>query len=137
MERPASSRVVAVINSTPDTIEMIRIFLQYAGLVVVSAYTHDIREGRTDIRAFMAEHRPRVVVYDIAPPYDQAWQFFQHIRATPAMQGVRFVITSTNAAHVQRLAGKDDLVYEVIGKPYDLERIAQATKEALKARPVR
>lgn len=129
--------VAAVINSTPDTIEMLRLVLQYAGFVVISAYTHDIRDGRTDIRAFMAEHRPSVVVYDIAPPYDQAWEFFQHLRRTPAMDGVRFVITSTNAGHVQGLAGNDERVYEVIGKPYDLDRIVQATKEALRARPVR
>ena len=129
--------VVAVINSSPDTEEMLRLVLQTAGMIVVSGYTFDIRDGRMDLSAFVREHRPRVIVYDIAPPYDRNAEFFQHLRSTPAVQGCQFVITSTNADYVQKIVGMRDPVYEIIGKPYDLGRIAQATKEALRARPTR
>jgi CheY-like chemotaxis protein len=85
----------------------------------------------------MRQHRPKVIVYDIAPPYEANWRLFQHVRTAPAVQHVQWVITTTNAAHVQKLAGKDEQLYEVVGKPYDLDRICAAVKEAMRARPTR
>ena len=129
--------VIAVYNTSPDTVDMLRLTFQHAGIVVVSAFTYDIRDGKVDLAAFMREHQPKVIIYDVAPPYEANWQLLQHIRRAPAVQGVQWIITSTNPAHLERLTGKDELVYEVVGKPYDLERIVQATKEALRARPTR
>jgi CheY-like chemotaxis protein len=129
--------VVAVVNTSPDTVDMLRLTLQHAGLFVVSTYTYDIRDNKVDIGAFMREHRPRVIIYDVAPPYEANWQFLLHLRQAPALQHVRWVITSTNAAHVAKLSGKDEQVYEVVGKPYDLDQIVRATKEALRPSPTR
>ena len=133
----ATTETVVVINTSPDTIDMLRMTLQHAGILVVSAFTYHIRDGKLDIAAFMREHRPRVIIYDIAPPYDANWRLFQHLRNLPAMKDVRWVITTTNAVHVKNLAGSDERLYEIVGKPYDLGEIATATKEALRARPTR
>jgi CheY-like chemotaxis protein len=129
--------VAAVINSSPDTIDMLAAPLRQAGFHVVSTYTFDIRDGRVDLAAFMTEHRPNVVIYDIAPPYEANWELFDRLRSTPAMSQVPVVITSTNARHLETLAGSDQQIYEVVGKPYDLDRIIQAAKEASRSRPTR
>jgi CheY-like chemotaxis protein len=130
--------VVAVINSSPDVVDMLRLTLEHAGIVVVSAMTWEIREGDVDVERFVGQHRPKVIVYDVAPPYENNWQLFQHIRAMPVMAGIHFVITTTNAQQVDRFAkGAAESVYEVIGKPFDLGQIVDAVKEALRARPVR
>ena len=50
---------------------------------------------------------------------------------------LRFVITSVNVAHVERLLGRDEHVYEVVERPLDLDRIVTAVKEAVRARPTR
>jgi DNA-binding NtrC family response regulator len=100
--------------------------------------TWEIREGEVDLERFVSQHKPRVVVYDIAPPYENNWLLFQHIRAMPVMAGIHFVITTTNAHQVEAFSKQErDRVYEVIGKPFDLGQIVQAVKEALRARPVR
>ena len=129
--------VVAVFNTSPDTIELLRLTLQPAGIVAVSAYTYEIRDGKVDLNAFMAAHRPKVIIYDVAPPYEANWRLLQHLRSNPVVAGVRWVITSTNPVHVEKLAGSDDTIHEVVGKPYDLDRIAAATKEALRSRPTK
>ena len=129
--------VVAVFNTSPDTVELLRLTLQPAGIVAVSAYTYEIRDGKIDLNAFMAAHRPQVIIYDVAPPYDANWRLLQHVRSNPAVKGVRWVITSTNPVHVDKLAGRDETIYEIVGKPYDLDRIAAATKEALRSRPTK
>ena len=129
--------VVAVINSTPDIVDLLRIAFEQAGLTVVSALTHQIREGGVDLEHLVRQHQPRVIVYDIAPPYEPNWHLFQHIAAMPIMAGRQFVITSMNVRHVEGLAGPQQHVYEIVGKPFDVGQIVQAVREAVRARPTR
>lgn len=129
--------VVAVINTSPDTVEMLRMTLERAGFVVITGFTFDIRDGRLDIDAFMTKHQPRVVVYDVAPPYDQNWRLLQHVRSLESMKDRTFVITSTNPKHLEQLAGRDHRIYEIVGRPLDLDAVVTAVKEALKSRPTR
>ena len=128
---------VAIINTSPDTVELLRRVLQRAGFVVVSGYTFDIRDGRLDITAFVEQHRPRVIVYDIAPPYEENWRLFNHVRTLEVMRETRFVITSVNSAHVLGLLGRDEHVYEVVEHPAELDLIVTAVKEASRARATR
>jgi CheY-like chemotaxis protein len=128
--------VVAIINTSPDTIDLLKDLLERAGFLVVSTYTHDIREGKLDLVAFLRTHEPRVIVYDIAPPYERNWQFLQHLRQT-VLAGYRFVLTTTNTSRVEPLVGRDEQVYEVVDKTPDLDAILRATREALRARATR
>jgi DNA-binding NarL/FixJ family response regulator len=132
-----ASPVVAIINSTTDVVNMIRTAVEQAGLTGVSALTVEIREGHVDLDRFIEQHEPRVIIYDVAPPYEPNWQLFQHIASRPVMEGRQFVVTSTNPRHVERLAGPQHHVYEIVGKEEDLGRIVQAVREALKVRPSR
>jgi DNA-binding response OmpR family regulator len=124
---------VAIINSSPDTVAILKDLLQRAGFVVATTYTHDIRDGRLDLEAFLRVHRPAVIVYDLAPPYETNWRFLQHLRQT-SLAGYRFVLTTTNPARVEPLVGRDERVYEVVDKEGDLDEILRATREALRAR---
>lgn len=134
---PHTPPVVAIFNTSPDTVELLRVVLQQAGFVVVCAFTFHIRDGVVDLEAFMRQHAPSAILYDVAPPYEANWALFQHLKGQTALAGCHFVITSPNAAYVQKLADRTERVYEVIGKPYDLDEIVRATKEALRARPAR
>ena len=132
----ADQQVVAIFNTSPDTVDLLRQVLESAGIVVVSALTWELRDSHVDIAGFMEQHRPGVVLYDVAPPYDRNWQLFLHMRTLPAMAEANFVITSTNARYVQELA-REERVYEVIGKPYDLDQIVRGVKEGFRTRSTR
>lgn len=134
MNRPVT---VAVVNTSPDTVDLLRMPLERAGFVVVSCFTYDIRDGKLDFEAFMRMHRPSVIAYDIAVPYVKNFRLYEHVRSMPAVQNSKFVLTSTNAAVVQKLVGRDEKVYEVVDKTENLDRIIKAIKDASRARPTR
>jgi len=58
--------VAAVFNTSPDTVEMLRVVLTQAGFVVVSGYTFELRDLRVDLDAFMRSCREQfdLVVID-------------------------------------------------------------------------
>jgi CheY-like chemotaxis protein len=134
---PQKPIVAAIFNTSPDLIDVVRHAFEPAGIVVVSVLTYQIREAHVDLENFLNQHNPDVVVYDIAPPYDANWQLFLHIRSLQAMQGRKIVITAMNKKQVETLAGRDETIYEIVGKPYDLNRIVRAVKEAVRQRPAR
>jgi DNA-binding NtrC family response regulator len=129
--------VAAIFNTSPDIVDMMRRAFEPGGIVIVSAPTHQIREGIVDVESFLRQHNPQVVVYDIAPPYDANWRLFQHICAMDAMKGRQIVISSINPRQVEEMVGRSQTVYEVVGKPLDPDRIVRAVKEAAYARPTR
>ena len=127
---------VLIINTSPDTVEMLKDALERAGFLVASLFTWEVQDGSVNLEAMLHTHQPKVIVYDIAPPYDRNWKFLQHLRAG-LLKGHRFVLTSVNTKHVEELVGRDEQIYEVVGTPHDLNEIVRATKEAARARSTR
>lgn len=128
---------VAIVNTTPDAVDMLRLAFEDAGFVVVSCFTHDIRDGQTDFASFVTQHQPRVIVYDLAPPYEKNFRLFEHLRAMDVVQDAHFVITSVNPPNVRDLIGRDERIYEVVDRHEDLMTLVQAVKQASRARDTR
>jgi DNA-binding NtrC family response regulator len=126
----SAPQTVAVFNTSDDIVEMLRIAIEMEGFVVVSLHVDQARRGTVAVIDFVREHDPSVILYDVAPPYEQSWRFLEHLRAGPEMQGRGWVITSTNPQRVHELVNSSETVFEIIGKPYDIGRIVQAVKEA-------
>jgi len=136
MKSDSKPPVVALINSSPDVVDMIRIALEQVGIVLVSAFTHDIRDGAVDVEAFVKQHQPQIILYDVAPPYQANWLLFQHISGMPVMAGRHFILTTTNERHVRELAAQHHL-HEIVGKPYDLGLLVTAVQDMMKRVPPR
>ena len=131
-----SAPVIGVLNTSPDTVDLLKDALEKAGFLVVTSFTWKIASGELDLESFLATHQPEVIVYDVAPPYEKNWAFLQHLRER-VLRAYRFVLTTPNTAHVERLVGKDEHVYEVVGRADDLGTIVTAVREAVRARPTR
>lgn len=121
---------VGVFNTSPDTVELLRIVLEAEGFIVVGAYTYELRDGKVDAESLVRQHRLSAIVYDIAPPYDKNWRLLEHMRTIPALKDIPFVLTTTNPPRVRAAAGTDVELLEIVGKPYDLQKIVEAVKKA-------
>jgi CheY-like chemotaxis protein len=131
MSDPKHDKVVAVINSNEDTVEMLRSCLQLHGFSsVVTGHIYDFKTGAADFPGFLEHHDPAVIVYDISLPYDKNWTFLRLLLDTEAMQGRKVVLTTTNKARLEELVGPTE-AFEIVGKPYDLEKIVAAVEAAL------
>ena len=129
--------VVAVVNTNPDLVRLLRVSLEHAGFVVLIMHIEDIKLGTTDMDMLLTQHDPKVIVYDVAPPYDQNWRFLDHLRGSTSFRGRQFVLTSVNVKRMQELVHKDERVYEVVGKSKDIGEVVRAVKEASRNRPTR
>ena len=124
---------IAVINSSEDTVEMLRTCLQQEGFTsVVTTHVTDIKRGRTDFVEFLATHDPQVLVYDISIPYEENWNFLRLLMSSDDMEGRRVVITTTNKKVLESFVGKTDAI-EIHGKPYDLRAIVESVQAAAMA----
>jgi CheY-like chemotaxis protein len=90
------ARIIAIFNTSSEVLEMVRDSLQQAGMQAVVAHIDDLKRGRLDMIQFVEEHKPDVIVYDVAPPYDTNWTFLRLMRNSKVMQGRAFVVTTTN-----------------------------------------
>jgi DNA-binding NtrC family response regulator len=122
--------VVAVINSSADTVEMLRLSLQREGFDTVTAHIDEVKRGTLHFPRFLQEHDPRAIVYDVSPPYDQNWTFLDMLRRLDVMQGRAVVVTTTHKGNLEKLVGPTEAI-EIIGKPYDIEQVVAAVKRAV------
>jgi DNA-binding response OmpR family regulator len=130
---PDPVRTVAIFNASDDTVQMLADILELHGFRGVNAHVSDVKRGKTDFMAFIHEHDPAAVIWDISPPYDQNWNFFQLLRSSAALKDRGVVVTTTHKTHLDQLAGQDTGAIEIIGKPYDLDLVIKAVREAVRS----
>jgi CheY-like chemotaxis protein len=127
-------KTVAVFNSSDDTVEMLTMFLSEKGWHAVGGHADQVKSGEVDFIAFLETHKPDALIWDIAPPYDRNWRFFQLLRSIRALEDCTVVLTTTHKQHLDDLAGEATGAIEIIGKPYDLRTIVDAVTRKAPAR---
>jgi DNA-binding response OmpR family regulator len=128
MDSPSTPRVVVVLDSDPDTTELLKSMLELAGMVVATGNLAEFRLGRENLIAFLRRVAPDVILYDLGLPYESNYRFLQQQREHPDFPPCGLVITSTNARAVESLLGVRAI--EIVGKPYDIDVLVRAVQAA-------
>jgi CheY-like chemotaxis protein len=128
-----SSPTVAIFNASQDTIDMLTVFFEQCGYRAVGE-PWPAREplGIETVRDFVVKHQPDVIVFDISFPYDHNWHRCQEFHDVPDLRKIPVVLTTTNERALTDMVGPTPTI-EIVGKPYDLERLAEAVARALSA----
>jgi hypothetical protein len=53
-------------------------------------------------------HRPAVIVYDVAPPYKENWNVLQLLCEIPQVADIPMVLTAVNKTALESVVGKTD-----------------------------
>ena len=128
---PKQMTSVAIFNSSEDTIEILKIALEEHGYAVASGHVSDLKKGQVDVLDFVKEHQPEVVIYDVALPYEENWRFLRLLQSSDALKNLKWIITTTHKRRLQELVGDCGEVFEIVGKPYDMDQIVNAVRGAL------
>jgi DNA-binding response OmpR family regulator len=113
------------LNSNDDILDALKITLNDAGFQAVGVHISDIKKGEPGILDLLAQHDPDIVVYDVAPPYDENWEYFKTITNLKEMNGRGVILTTTNIVALEKITGRTSAI-ELIGKPYDIQQILNA-----------
>ena len=129
----STSHVVMIFNSSDDIVELLKALFEREGFIVLAAHVDDVRRGRIDVQAFIEQHQPVAVLYDLIPPYDRHGRFLDHLRDSRALRGRLFVITSANAVAAREIAKPSEDVLELTGRPSELDAIVRLVTRAASA----
>ena len=128
---PKTVPSVLVLNSSQDTIDVLKLALEQEGFAVAWAHVSAVKSGETDMLTLVEQHAPDVIIYDIALPYEENWTFLRLLRTSEALKGICWVLTTTHRKRLMELVGEVGEVHEIVGKPYDLKQIVDAVKASL------
>lgn len=125
--------LLLIVNAAKDTFEMLEFAFQHEGYRTETIQARDVRQGTIDMVEVVEAHGVNVIVYDIAIPYEENWQFLQMLRARAGERLPPIVITTTNKNALDRLTGEQTQALEILGKPYDLGKLIAAVRRVTPA----
>jgi DNA-binding NarL/FixJ family response regulator len=126
MADSSTTRSVAIFNSRPDFIEALRVALEAKGFSASCAHVADIQTGTLDLLAFVRQHKPKLVVYDLPRPYESHWNFLRLLKDTQLLNEAIWVLATTDKRALEAAVDASGVVEIIFGEPYGVEDVVTA-----------
>jgi DNA-binding NarL/FixJ family response regulator len=126
---------VAIFNSRPDFIEALRAALVKGGFPTNTAHLADIQDGTLDLVAFVALHKPELIIYDLPRPYERHWNFLKLLKETRSLLEATWVLTTTDKKALEAAVGASGVVEIIFGEPYGVPDVVEAVRKAFPKHP--
>jgi DNA-binding response OmpR family regulator len=126
---------VLVMNTSHEVTDMLQAVLTGEGFDVIPEFTYVFKREEKDFDKFLEDNKPDVILYDIGLPYEENYRLFLQLSKSKLARNIPFVLTTTNKDVLDLLVGKTK-TFELIGKPYDLDVIIRAIKNAVTKKPI-
>jgi DNA-binding response OmpR family regulator len=120
---------VLIVEDDPDTLVILRVNLQHAGIEPILA-----SDGNTAISRIEAE-QPDAVLLDVLLPGVDGWQVLEELHGMGDPVPVIVCSAKNNVHDIQRARELGAVAYLV--KPFDIDRLLDVTAEAVAQRQQR
>ncbi len=119
---------------TLDVVETLARLLEEHGFQTVIGRIEEIQSGILDLVAFLEEHDPQVILFDLPRPYEQHLNFLRLLTTTDSLKRRGWVLMTTHE-EVLRVAFRSvDGQASIVGKPYVPTAVLQAVQTAFEGR---
>jgi DNA-binding response OmpR family regulator len=125
-----SDAVIAVINNDPEIVAMLETVLRDEGYQTVGATLPDFRDGEQSLLSFLDEHDPRLIIFDVSPPYPETWERFLVLREVATFSRRRVFLTTTDKRALEALIGPNGS-FEIFSKPFEIDVLLSAIRRAV------
>lgn len=132
MMRSELRRRVAIFNSRSDFIAALCAALEADGFEAVGAHLADIQSGALDLVAFVDQHQPDAIVYDLPRPYESHWNFLRLLKETDSLKGRTWVLTTTDKEALEAAVGASGVIEIIFGEPYGVADVVAGLRRALR-----
>jgi DNA-binding response OmpR family regulator len=129
MHDAAADPLIAVMDSSRDLVSILQSALDEDGFRTVGRVaTRD--EDATVPLAFLRDHQPAAVVYNVSPLDPASWTCLTDLRRQ--WQRGHFLLTTTNLGALRAHVGPSD-PSALLGKPFDLSALTTSLRRVLAA----
>lgn len=123
-----TERPILIVDDDPDTVEIVRTFLEDKGYRVTAAM-----DGKEAL-AEMEESKPSLILLDVMMPRMDGWEVARVVKDHPDMGDVRVVMLTARGEFEDKQEGLRSGADDYIVKPIDLEDLAERVERNLQAR---
>ena len=117
-----------IVNRDSATLTLLRSVIEESGALAVTLNEETLQRPE-DLLAIVAEHRPRVVLYDIPYPYPASKARFLALRDSEQPLAVTWIAMTTSREVAAELRADGQQV--CLGKPFDFDELMATVGTAL------
>jgi CheY-like chemotaxis protein len=128
---PPGQPLVAIFDSTDETIEIVVRLLEEHGFQTVIGRIEEIQSGVLDLVSFLEEHDPHVILFDLPRPYERHLNFLRLLVTTDSLKRRGWVLMTTHEAALKVALGAVDGLPSILGKPHVPTEVLEAVQTAL------
>lgn len=122
-----SKKRILIINSNIELIQAFEDWLLNANCITKSIQTFDLKINKIRLKNILVEFKPDIILYDVAIPYEENWNFYKKISNIEEAKNLRFVLTTTNKRALESLVGPTNTT-EILGKPFEIKEMKDILK---------
>jgi len=111
-----------LINSNIDTIELLTDWFTALGAVLHHARGSDLCKNVNEAKQLVQTIKPRVILFDLAVPYDRNWKCLEHLEASAVFDALPVIMTTANRRALEQISGPTE-AFEIMGSPHDLWKL--------------
>jgi DNA-binding NarL/FixJ family response regulator len=134
MSRLRTRPLVAIFNSSSEFLDALRGALESKGFRAVTARLAEIQDGTLDLVAFIDQHGPDVIVYDLPCPYERHWNFLRLLKETDSLKARVWILTTTDKDALDAAVGSSSVIEIIFGQPYGVPDVVEAIRGAIEAK---